>query len=104
MPAPHRKVVNIDPQADSVGPASDEPFTYTTPGGVEFSVASLAKPFKTSGELRKMRNTSPLNLAYYILERDLTVDQLTGVDEMTMDEFDTFSREWAEHSGMSLGN
>jgi hypothetical protein len=87
-----------------VGPGSNEPFTYTTESGVELTVASLAKPFKHAGELRKMRKANPIELAYYIIERDLNKEQLAAVDEMTMDEFnELFSRQWANHSGIDLG-
>lgn len=87
-----------------VGPGSSEPFTYTTDSGEELTVASLAKPFKTAGELRKMRRASPIDLAYYIIERDLDKDGLRIVDEMSMEEFnDKFSRQWALHSGIDLG-
>lgn len=87
-----------------VGPGSNEPFTYTTEGGIEITVASLAKPFNTAGELRKMRRATPLELAYYIIERDLEGEALDAVDEMTMEEFnDKFSRGWALHSGIDLG-
>ena len=87
-----------------VGPGSNEPFTYTTKSGVEITVASLAKPFRTAGELRKMRKANPLELAYYIIERDLKGEALEAIDDMEMDEFnDDFSRAWALHSGIDLG-
>lgn len=87
-----------------VGPGSNEPFTYTTESGVELTVASLAKPFKTAGELRQMRKANPLEIAYYVIERDLTGEALDAVDAMAMDEFnEKFSRQWALHSGIDLG-
>lgn len=104
------KVTNI-PRASN-RPAkvdgSEEPFVYTLPiegdeADVTITVASLAKPFKTAGELRNMRNTSPLNLAFYLIERDCTEAQQGYIDELSMDEFNAFSEAWAEHSGIPLG-
>lgn len=87
-----------------VGPGSTEPFHYVTESGVEIVVASLAKPFKTAGELRRQRRANPIELAYYIIERDLEGEALQAIDDMPMDEFnDKFSREWALHSGIDLG-
>lgn len=87
-----------------VGPGSSEPFTYTTESGDEITVASLAKPFNTSGELRLMRKANPIDLAYYIIERDCDQATLAIVDAMSMDEFNNkFSRSWAAHSGIDLG-
>jgi hypothetical protein len=89
----------------ATGPGVDEPFTYTTDSGEAVTVGSLAKPFKTAGELRKMRSASPIDLAYYIIERDCDKAQLAIFDAMTMDEFnDSFARQWAEHSGIELEN
>jgi len=87
------------------GPAgSKEPFTYTTESGKTFTVASLAAPFHTAGELRKMRKATPIDLAYYVIERDCDEETLEIVDEMSWEEFnDVFSKKWAEHSGLSLG-
>lgn len=83
---------------------SKDPFTYTTESGKTITVASLAAPFHTSGELRRMRKSNPIDLAYYIIERDCDDETLAIVDEMSMDEFnDKFSREWAAHSGIDLG-
>jgi hypothetical protein len=83
---------------------SEEPFTYTTADGKEITVASLAKPFGTAGELRKLRGASPIDLAYYIIERDCDPETLAIVDAMSMEEFnDQFSRQWAHHSGIDLG-
>jgi hypothetical protein len=87
-----------------VGPGSTEPFHYFTEDGVEIVVASLAKPFRTAGELRAMRKANPIELAYYVIERDLEGEALEAIDAMPMDEFnDKFSREWALHSGIDLG-
>ena len=87
-----------------VGPGSNEPFTYTTESGVEITVSSLAKPFKNAGELRRMRRSNPIDLAYWVIERDCDKDQLAAIDAMSMEEFnDKFSREWALHSGIDLG-
>ena len=93
---------------------SEDPFVYVLPievdqddaaavADVTVTVASLAKPFNTAGELRKMRNTSPLNLAFYLIERDCTAAQQEFIDELSMDEFNDFSEAWAEHSGIPLG-
>jgi hypothetical protein len=83
---------------------SEEPFTYTTEDGKEITVASLARPFGTAGELRKLRGASPIELAYYIIERDCDAEALAIVDAMSMVEFnDKFSRQWAQHSGIDLG-
>jgi hypothetical protein len=82
---------------------SEEPFVFTTDDGETITVASLAKPFKTSGELRKMRGASPIDMAYYIIERDCDKAALDLVDAMTIDEFNEFSRQWALHSGIELG-
>jgi hypothetical protein len=88
----------------STGPGSSDPFTYTCDDGTTITVASLAKPFSTAGELRTHRNDSPITLAYWIIERDCTPEQLEHIDAMTMEEFnDKFSREWALHSGIDLG-
>jgi hypothetical protein len=87
------------------GPAgSKEPFTYTTESGATITVASLAAPFNTAGELRRMRKASPIDLAYFVIERDCDSDTLEVVDEMSWEEFnEKFSKQWAEHSGISLG-
>lgn len=86
------------------GPGSNEPFSYTTESGVEITVSSLAKPFRNAGELRKMRRSNPIDLAYYVIERDCSKEQLAAIDEMSMEEFnDKFSRAWAMHSGIDLG-
>ena len=86
------------------GPGSDEPFSWEAPNGTTITVSSLAKPFRTAGELRAHRSDSPIELAYYIIERDCDKTMLTALDELTMDEFnETFSRAWAAHSGIDLG-
>ena len=86
------------------GPGSNEPFTYTTDSGVEITVTSLAKPFKTAGELRRMRSMPPIEIAYFVIERDCNKEQLKAIDEMDFEEFnEKFSRQWAEHSGIDLG-
>lgn len=90
-------------QTADTGPGSDEPFTYTTAGGESFTVASLAKPFATAGELRRHRKDNPVDIAYFVIERDLTREQLKIIDAMDMDEFNEFSKAWAEHSGIDLG-
>lgn len=83
---------------------SEDPFTYTTDDGNEITIASLARPFNTSGELRKLRGASPIELAYYIIERDCDKETLAIVDAMSMEEFNNkFSRQWAIHSGIDLG-
>jgi hypothetical protein len=89
----------------SAGPTGNkEPFTYTTEAGQTITVASLAAPFKTAGELRKMRKASPIDLAYYVIERDCDEETLEIVDEMSWEEFnEVFSKQWAEHSGIALG-
>lgn len=87
-----------------VGPGSSDPFTYDCEDGRTITVASLAKPFKTAGELRKMRGANPIELAYYIIERDCSAEELAIVDAMSMEEFnEKFSRQWALHSGLDLG-
>jgi hypothetical protein len=102
---PSNKAVIGKPKSNGeVGPGSNEPFSYTTEAGVELTVASLAKPFNHAGELRKMRKANPIELAYYIIERDLNKEQLAAVDAMSMDEFNNqFSKLWALHSGIDLG-
>ena len=83
---------------------SKDPFTYTTESGQEITVASLAAPFRTAGELRRMRKAAPIDLAYFVIERDCDEETLAIVDEMSWEEFnEKFSRQWAEHSGISLG-
>lgn len=83
---------------------SEDPFTYVTDDGRTITVASLARPFGTAGELRKLRGASPIELAYYIIERDCDAETLALVDAMSMEEFnDKFSRQWALHSGIELG-
>lgn len=92
-------------KSNGSGPTgSKDPFTYTTESGLTFTVASLAAPFNTAGELRKMRKASPIDLAYYVIERDCDEDTLAIVDEMSWEEFnEKFSKQWAEHSGIALG-
>lgn len=90
-------------QKTANGAGSDEPFTYTTAAGDSFTVSSLAKPFHSAGELRKHRRDNPVEIAYFVIERDLTKDQLKVIDALDMDEFNTFSKAWAEHSGIDLG-
>lgn len=85
------------------GPGSNEPFTYVTDTGKSVTLTSLAKPFKTAGELRTHRKDSGLDLAYYVIERDSDPEQMAAVDEMSMEEFDRFSKLWTSHSGISLG-
>lgn len=104
MPAPRKsKAVAAIPAKQGTGPGSDEPFTYVTDSGAEFTVPSLAKLFRTAGELRRMRAMSPMDMAFYVIERDCDAAQLEAFDAMEMDEFERFSEEWAEHSGVDLG-
>lgn len=88
---------------EKTGPGSDEPFTYATDAGAEFTLPSLAKLFKSAGELRRMRRMSPMDMTFYVIERDCTPEELDAFDAMEMDEFERFSAEWAEHSGVDLG-
>jgi len=98
------KLVGKPKHNGQVGPGSNEPFHYTTESGVEIVVSSLAKPFRSAGELRKMRSAPPVEIAYFVIERDCNKEQLAAIDDMDMDEFnDKFSRQWAEHSGIDLG-
>jgi hypothetical protein len=86
------------------GPASNEPFIYTTRSGKSITLPSLAKPFKTAGEMRKMRHLSAVDLAWTIIERECTKEQLAIVDAMEFDEFaEDLSVQWIEHSGISTG-
>lgn len=86
------------------GAGSDEPFHWVSPDGVEIEVRSMSKAFETAGELRAHRNDSPLDIAYWIIEKDCNKEQLAALDKLTMDEFNEFSRLWAEHSGISTGD
>jgi hypothetical protein len=87
-----------------VGPGSSEPFTYTTQAGNTFTIASLAKPFETLGELMDLHGADPLTIAMYIIKRDCTTpDSMAAAKAMSIEEFATFSQQWADHSGISMG-
>lgn len=91
-------------KATEVGPGSDDDFTYTTRSGEVVTVASLSNPFKTAGELREMRNASPMDLSYYVIERDCDEATLAVFDAMSFEEFrDDFAPQWAAHSGIDTG-
>lgn len=85
------------------GPGSDEPFTWITEAGGKFTVPSLAKMFRNTGELRRMRRMGSMDLVCYVIERDCDETELAAFDSMDMDEFERFSEAWAEHSGIAVG-
>lgn len=100
-PAPKKAIAR--PTVVKAGPSSDDPFEYTTDGGGTVTVPSLAKLFTSAGELRRMRKMSAIDLAMYVVERDCDAEQLEAFDAMPMDEFERFSEQWAEHSGVDVG-
>lgn len=91
-------------KVNGTGPGSDDDFTYTSDSGQTLTIASLAKAFRTAGEIRKARNMAPLDVAMTIVERDCTPEELAVFDAMSFEEFtERFSTQWAEHSGVDLG-
>lgn len=96
MPAPKKG-------AAKRGPGSDDDFVYKTEAGGTITVPSMAHLFKTAGELRRMRNLPPIEVAMFVIERDCTPEELDLFDAMSMDEFNRFSEAWGAHSGVDAG-
>lgn len=85
------------------GPGSDDDFVYKTDAGGTITVPSMAHLFNTAGELRRMRSKSPIEVAMFVIERDCSPEELELFDALSMDEFERFSVQWGEHSGVDAG-
>lgn len=96
MPAPKKSPVKR-------GPGSDDPFVWDCKAGGTLTVPSMSKLFKTAGELRRMRNKPPIDVAMFVIERDCSPKELEQFDAMSMDEFEEFSVAWGNHSGVDAG-
>lgn len=93
----------IKKPVDGTGPGSDAPFTYKFTTGIEVTVPSMSKIFRNAGEMRRNRNMTPVDLMWWVLERETTDEQLATFDDIEMDEFNEFTDAWMVHSGATPG-
>jgi hypothetical protein len=108
MPAP-KKVTALPSKK---GPGSDEPFVFTSSltddedNPVVFTVPSLAViPKPNQFKLLRLQKSDPSGVLAtdLMLEAGIGRDLMDQLEELPGDESDKFMKDWADHSGVSLG-
>lgn len=87
-----------------VGHGSDEPFTFTWPGG-SLTVPSLAvapRPNQLKFTRAKARGAID-EVVTMVTEAACTPEQLAQLEELPNDELERFYTEWGAHSGITSG-
>lgn len=56
-----------------------------------------------SGLVRRVRKLSDMDATFTILEEIADPDTLAAIDEMTLEQFNKFEKDWAAHAGVTLG-
>jgi len=84
----------------TTGDSPADRFVWTSPDGVSITLPAVRRV--KSGTLRKLRNSSELDLMYGVLEDMLPPDELAKTDELDMEQLEALFAAW-QSSGVSLG-